>query len=143
MSTTTSGPGMPPHGGEGSPRAAGGGVSGSASGAAGAVAVAVSPVRAADAEAVERLGRIRAELAELAGLDWAGAPGQVLLDGLRGLDQVARPFEAVRAKVTAAAEIDRANAGRAGFRNPYSGDVLDRAVSYLQATGRGRADIRL
>ena len=43
----------------------------------------------------------------------------------------------------AAAEIDRANAGRAGFRNPYSGAVLDRAVSYLEATGRGRADIRL
>ncbi|WP_226343768.1 hypothetical protein [Agilicoccus flavus] len=43
----------------------------------------------------------------------------------------------------AAAEIDRVNAGRAGFRNPYSGDVLERAVAYLEANGRGRADIRL
>ncbi len=39
--------------------------------------------------------------------------------------------------------IDKANTGRANFTNPYSGQVMDRAVSYLEATGRGRADIRL
>ena len=43
----------------------------------------------------------------------------------------------------AAAAIDKANEGRQGFRNPYSGPVMDRAVAYLEATGRGRADIRL
>lgn len=43
----------------------------------------------------------------------------------------------------AAAAIEAANAGRANFTNPYSGEVMDRAVSYLEATGRGRADIRL
>lgn len=43
----------------------------------------------------------------------------------------------------AAAEIDRVNAGRPGFRNPYGGEVMDRAVAYLESQGRGRADIRL
>lgn len=43
----------------------------------------------------------------------------------------------------AADAIDKANAGRAGFTNPYSGQVMERAVAYLEATGRGRADIRL
>src|SRR5699024_4197780 len=56
--------------------------------------------------ALAELEAIRARLARLAGLDWAGAPGQVLLDGLRGLDQVTRPLEAVRARVIAAAKTD-------------------------------------
>lgn len=43
----------------------------------------------------------------------------------------------------ASAEIDRANAGRPGFRNPYSGPFMDRAIAHLEATGRGRADIRM
>lgn len=43
----------------------------------------------------------------------------------------------------AAAAIDTANAGRANFTNPYSGEVMERAVAHLEATGRGRADIRL
>ncbi len=43
----------------------------------------------------------------------------------------------------AADAIDKANAGRQGFTNPYSGEVMERAVSHLVATGRGRADIRL
>lgn len=43
----------------------------------------------------------------------------------------------------AAAAIDKANEGRQGFRSPYSGPIMDRAVAYLEATGRGRADIRL
>lgn len=43
----------------------------------------------------------------------------------------------------AAAAIDTANAGRANFTNPYSGEVMERAVSYLDSIGRGRADIRL
>src|SRR5699024_10610700 len=72
---------------------------------AGAV-LAQAPARVADADALAELADIRARLAGLAGLDGAGAPGQVLLDGLRGLDQVTRPLEAVRAKVTAAAKTD-------------------------------------
>lgn len=43
----------------------------------------------------------------------------------------------------AAARIDELNAGRKGFTNPYSGEAMDRAVSYLESIGRGRADIRL
>ena len=43
----------------------------------------------------------------------------------------------------AAAAIDKVIQGRRDATNPYSGDVMDRAVSYLEATGRGRADIRL
>ena len=43
----------------------------------------------------------------------------------------------------AAAAIDAVNGTRAGFRNPYSGPVMDKAVAYLQAQGRGRADIRM
>src|SRR5699024_9208803 len=72
---------------------------------AGAV-LAQAPARVADADALAELADIRARLAGLAGLDGAGAPGQVLLDGLRGLDQVTRPLEAVRARVTAAAKTD-------------------------------------
>src|SRR5699024_2577157 len=62
--------------------------------------------RVADADALAELADIRARLAGLAGLDWAGAPGQVLLDGLRGLGQLTRQLEAVRARVTAAAKTD-------------------------------------
>lgn len=43
----------------------------------------------------------------------------------------------------AAAAIDEVNAGRPGFTNPYSGVVMDKALSHLEAIGRGRADIRL
>ncbi|MDO5697037.1 MAG: hypothetical protein Q4G51_03575 [Dermatophilus congolensis] len=43
----------------------------------------------------------------------------------------------------AAARIDEQNAGRKGFTNPYSGPAMDKAVSYLESIGRGRADIRL
>ena len=43
----------------------------------------------------------------------------------------------------AAARIDELNSGRKGFTNPYSGEAMDRAVSYLESIGRGRADIRL
>lgn len=43
----------------------------------------------------------------------------------------------------ASAALEQANAGRRGWRNPYSGPAFDKAVAHLEATGRGRADIRL
>lgn len=43
----------------------------------------------------------------------------------------------------AASAIETANAGRANFTNPHSGEVMERVVAYLEATGHGRADIRL
>lgn len=43
----------------------------------------------------------------------------------------------------AAAALDARNAGRAGFTNPYSGEVMDKAIAWLDAHGRNRADIRL
>ncbi|MCA0437705.1 MAG: hypothetical protein LCH98_14680 [Actinobacteria bacterium] len=43
----------------------------------------------------------------------------------------------------AAADLDRQNAGRTGFRNPYSGEIMTKALSWLDAHGRSRADIRL
>lgn len=43
----------------------------------------------------------------------------------------------------AAAELQSFGAGRAGFSNPYSGEVFDAALSWLNAHGRARADIRL
>ncbi len=44
---------------------------------------------------------------------------------------------------SAAAAIDEHNQGRPQFRNPYSGEVMDAALTYLESIGRGRADIRL
>lgn len=43
----------------------------------------------------------------------------------------------------AAAELDQQNAGRAGYRNPYSGEIMSKATAWLDAHGRSRADIRL
>ncbi|QQS02443.1 MAG: hypothetical protein IPK37_09135 [Austwickia sp.] len=43
----------------------------------------------------------------------------------------------------AAAELQQQNAGRAGYRNPYSGEFMVKAVSWLDAHGRSRADIRM
>lgn len=43
----------------------------------------------------------------------------------------------------AAAALEQFGAGRPGFRNPYSGEVFDRALAWLDAHGRSRADIRL
>ncbi|MDO5627038.1 MAG: hypothetical protein Q4G43_01845 [Mobilicoccus sp.] len=43
----------------------------------------------------------------------------------------------------ASAALEEFGAGRRGFSNPYSGEVFDRAVAWLEANGRGRADIRL
>lgn len=67
---------------------------------------------------------------------------QLALDRRTGELAPNQPVTAVYLR-NAAAEIDRLNAGRAGFRNPYSGDVMERAVAHLEAQGRGRADIRL
>src|SRR5699024_9505567 len=64
------------------------------------------PVAVADATTVAELERIRDRLAQLARLDWAGAPGQVILAGLRAVEQVSRPLAAVRARATAAAAVD-------------------------------------
>lgn len=43
----------------------------------------------------------------------------------------------------AAAGLEASNAGRTSFNNPYSGEVYDRALEWLAAHGRSRADIRL
>lgn len=43
----------------------------------------------------------------------------------------------------AAAEMDARNAGRPNARNPYSGEVMDKAVAWLDAHGLNRADLRL
>lgn len=43
----------------------------------------------------------------------------------------------------AAAELDRRHEQRPGFTNPYSGEFMERAVSWLDAHGRSRADIRM
>lgn len=43
----------------------------------------------------------------------------------------------------AAAAIEQRTAGNPHHRNPYSGEVMDAAVAYLESVGRGRADIRL
>lgn len=42
-----------------------------------------------------------------------------------------------------ATEIDARNHGRSGARNPYSGEVMVKAVDYLTSVGRAGADIRL
>lgn len=43
----------------------------------------------------------------------------------------------------ASAALEEFGAGKPGFKNPYSGEVFDRAVSWLEAHGRSRADIRM
>lgn len=43
----------------------------------------------------------------------------------------------------AAEQLDRANAGRTGFANPYAGEVMEQAVAWLDAHGEHRADLRL
>lgn len=43
----------------------------------------------------------------------------------------------------AAAALEDFGAGRPGFRNPYSGEVFDKALAWLDAHGRALADIRL
>lgn len=43
----------------------------------------------------------------------------------------------------AAADLEQQNASRAGFRNPYSGEIMSKAVAWLDANGRSRADIRI
>ncbi|MPV50037.1 DUF222 domain-containing protein [Pseudactinotalea sp. HY160] len=60
----------------------------------------------ADAAAVAALERLTDEVEALAGLDWAGAPGQSALDALTGVEQLTRRLEALQARVTAAAESD-------------------------------------
>lgn len=42
----------------------------------------------------------------------------------------------------AALELQQQNAGRA-YQNPYSGEIMDKAVAWLDAHGQSRADIRL
>lgn len=43
----------------------------------------------------------------------------------------------------AAAELDSFGSSRPEFSNPYSGEVFDAALAWLDAHGRSRADIRL
>ena len=43
----------------------------------------------------------------------------------------------------AATALEEFGAGKPGFKNPYSGEVFDRGVSWLEAHGRSRADIRM
>ncbi|WP_168583029.1 hypothetical protein [Gephyromycinifex aptenodytis] len=43
----------------------------------------------------------------------------------------------------AAAELEKFGEQRPGFTNPYSGEVFDAALAWLDARGRARADIRL
>ena len=42
-----------------------------------------------------------------------------------------------------AADLQQQNAGRPGYRNPYSGEFMVKAVAWLDAHGRSRADIRM
>lgn len=42
-----------------------------------------------------------------------------------------------------AQEIDARNYGRANLRNPYAGEDMTRALSYLESIGRSRTDLRL
>lgn len=43
----------------------------------------------------------------------------------------------------AAQAMEEFGAGRPGFTNPYSGPTFDRALAWLDAHGRSRADIRM
>ncbi|WP_255574092.1 hypothetical protein [Austwickia sp. TVS 96-490-7B] len=67
---------------------------------------------------------------------------QLALDRRTGQLAPHQPVTSVYLK-NAAAELDQRNGGRAGFTNPYSGDVMDKAVAWLDAHGKSRADIRL
>ncbi|WP_116115550.1 hypothetical protein [Austwickia chelonae] len=67
---------------------------------------------------------------------------QVALDRRTG--QLAPQQEVTSVYLRNASEaLERANEGRRGFTNPYSGQVFDQAISWLDAHGRARADIRL
>lgn len=43
----------------------------------------------------------------------------------------------------AATQLQQQNADRPGYRNPYSGEFMVKAVAWLDANGRSRADIRM
>lgn len=67
---------------------------------------------------------------------------QLALDRRTGELSPSQPVTSVYLR-NAAATLAEFGEGRPGFNNPYSGEVFDRAVAWLDAHGRSRADIRM
>lgn len=67
---------------------------------------------------------------------------QLALDRRTGELARSQPVTSVYLR-NAAEQLDRANSGRPGFTNPYSGEVMTQAVAWLDAHGEHRADLRL